>query len=108
MTMSKLPPNGLWVTDARAKKLEDILQSKGWGPEERTLVNGVVQLLADRKALLNRCRKAILASEDGRLKNAVQDMLGILDPDDSLWDGWSDEKVDALRKTIKSKTEKLS
>lgn len=98
--MSKLPANGLWVTEERAKKLEDILTSQGWGPRERTLVNGLVQLLADRKALLNRCRKAILISEDGRLKNAVQDMLGILDPDDSLWDGWSDERIEVMRKRL--------
>jgi len=99
--MSKLPPSGLWVSDERAKKLEDILASQGWGPRERTLVNGMVQLLADRKAMLNRCRKAILASEDGRLKNAVQDTIGVLDPDDTLWDGWTDERIEALRKTIK-------
>lgn len=98
--MSKLPANGLWVSDTRAQKLEEVLQSQGWGPRERTLVNGVVQLLADRKALLNRCRKAILASEDGRLKNAVQDMIGVLDPDGSLFDGWSDERIESLRARI--------
>jgi len=98
--MSKLPADGLWVDNVRAAKLEELVKSQGWGPKEKTMANGVLQLLADRKSLLTRCRKAILASEDGRLKNAIQDMIGILDPGDSLWDGWSEEQIEELRKRI--------
>lgn len=89
----------MFVNELRAKKLEELVKSQGWGPKEKTLANGVLQLLSDRHELMQRMRKAIITSESetDRLKNIVQDMLGILDPDDTLWEGWSEEKVDALR-----------
>lgn len=92
----------MFVTESRAKKLEELVKSQGWGPREKTLANGVLQLLSDRTELMQRMRKAILASESetDRLKNIVQDMLGILDPDDTLWEGWSDERIEALREKL--------
>jgi hypothetical protein len=98
--MTKMPANGLWVSDARAKVLTELVRSQGWGPKERTLCNGVLKLLADRTTFMQRMRKAILASEESKCKDAIQDMLAILDPGDDLWEGWSDAKVEALRKKL--------
>jgi hypothetical protein len=92
----------MFVSELRAKKLEELVKSQGWGPREKTLANGVLQLLSDRKELMQRMRKAILVSESetDRLKNIVQDMIDILDQDDTLFEGWSEEKVDALRAKV--------
>lgn len=98
--MGKMPESGLWVDEVRAQKLEDLVKSQPWGPREKTLANGTLQLLADRRHLLNRIRKAVLASEESKCKDAIQDMLAILDPNDSLWEGWSDEAIERLRAQI--------
>ena len=98
----------MFVSELRAKKLTELVKSQGWGPKEKTLANGVLQLLSDRTELVQRMRKAILASESadgGSASDAIQDMLGILDPDDSLFDGWSDERIDALRDRMRGAQE---
>ena len=90
----------MYVNDSRAKILSDLVKSRGWGPTEKTLANGVLQLIADRTEWMTRARKAILASEGGEAGDAIQTMLGILDPDQSLFKGVTEEKIEKLRSKI--------
>jgi len=90
----------MWVDDNRAKILETLVKSQPWGEKAKTLANGTLQLLSDRKEFQQTMRKAILASEKGTCKDAIQDMLSILDPDDTLFKGWTDERIEALRSTL--------
>jgi hypothetical protein len=49
----------MYVDETRAKKLEDLVRSQGWGPIERTLANGTLQLLTDRRKMNNRSKAAL-------------------------------------------------
>jgi hypothetical protein len=49
----------MYVDETRAKKLEELVRSQGWGPIERTLANGTLQLLTDRRKMNNRSKAAL-------------------------------------------------
>lgn len=93
----------MYVNNNRAQILESLVKSRGWGPQEKTLANGVLQLLSDRNAVYKRMRMAVLASESadgGSASDAIQDMLAILDPEDDLFNGVSEAQVEKLRATL--------
>jgi hypothetical protein len=49
----------LFVDETRALKLEELVRSRGWGPIEKTLANGTLQLLSDRRKMKNRSLAAL-------------------------------------------------
>ena len=50
--------------------------------------------------LKTRIQKAVLASEEGSCKDAIQDMLAILDPDGRLFEGVSEAQIQAMKDSL--------